>query len=121
MKKDIERFLTIVAIGILFVFVGGCGYTSTVQAEESTDKSTSSSFEPINVDMAYYEDEREVIKNHIWCITDEKTGVQYVVYSQTFYHGGAGGITVRVNADGTPYIDPDFVPSDTGFTVMEGE
>lgn len=51
----------------------------------------------------------------------KKTGVQYVVYSQTFYHGGAGGITVRVNADGTPYIDPDFVPSDTGFTVMEGE
>ena len=40
---------------------------------------------------------------YIW--TDEETGVQYVVYSLVVKGGGggAGGITPRLNADGTLY------------------
>ena len=33
---------------------------------------------------------------------DKETGVNYVIYNN--YHTGSGGITVRLNADGTPYV-----------------
>lgn len=37
--------------------------------------------------------------------TDEETGVQYVIYSHGEPYKGMGGITPRLNADGTLYID----------------
>lgn len=36
--------------------------------------------------------------------TDEETGVQYVVYEKTLMKGGMGGITPRLNADGSIYV-----------------
>lgn len=39
---------------------------------------------------------------------DEETGVQYVIYSYYGYNGGMGGITPRLNADGTLYIEMEF-------------
>lgn len=51
----------------------------------------------------------DIEENHLFVITDDKTGVQYIVYSEVFGRSGAGGITVRYNADGTPYIDPEWV------------
>ena len=33
-------------------------------------------------------------------IVDKKTGVNYIVFSDLYQ----GGITVRLNADGTPYV-----------------
>lgn len=50
----------------------------------------------------------DIEENHLFVITDDKTGVQYIVYSEVFGRSGAGGITVRYNADGTPYIDPEW-------------
>lgn len=40
---------------------------------------------------------------HIW--TDEETGVQYVIYRESSLNGyaGFGGITPRLNADGSLY------------------
>lgn len=41
---------------------------------------------------------------YIW--TDKETGVQYVIYSFIVTGGGgAGGITPRLNADGTLYTE----------------
>lgn len=37
--------------------------------------------------------------------TDEETGVQYVIYNHAAGYKGMGGITPRLNADGTLYID----------------
>ena len=37
--------------------------------------------------------------------TDEETGVQYVIYNHGAGSKGMGGITPRLNADGTLYID----------------
>ena len=37
--------------------------------------------------------------------TDEETGVQYVVYDRTCGYSGMGGITPRLNADGTLYVE----------------
>lgn len=58
-------------------------------------------------DLAKHEPTVEAKNNedvYIW--TDEETGVQYVVYSHIVANGGgAGGITPRLNADGTLYTE----------------
>lgn len=36
--------------------------------------------------------------------TDEETGVQYVIYERTLMRGAMGGITPRLNADGSIYV-----------------
>ncbi len=41
---------------------------------------------------------------NIYLWTDEETGVQYIVYNRKDGYGGMGGITPRLNADGTLYI-----------------
>ena len=33
---------------------------------------------------------------------DKETGVNYVVYNN--YHSNSGGMAIRLNADGTPYV-----------------
>ena len=33
--------------------------------------------------------------------TDDDTGCQYLIYSKEFVYGGMGGLTPRMNADGT--------------------
>lgn len=38
----------------------------------------------------------------IW--TDTETGVQYIIYTDTAGYCGMGGITPRLNADGTLYV-----------------
>lgn len=39
--------------------------------------------------------------------TDKETGVQYVIYDRTVSHAGIGGITPRLNIDGTLYISTE--------------
>lgn len=39
---------------------------------------------------------------YIW--TDEETGVQYIIYSHKNGYGGMGGITPRLNNDGSIYV-----------------
>lgn len=36
--------------------------------------------------------------------TDEDTGVQYIIYREKFYNAGFGGITLRLNPDGSLYV-----------------
>lgn len=42
--------------------------------------------------------------NMIYIWTDEDTGVQYVVYREESCYAGFGGITPRLNSDGSLYI-----------------
>lgn len=39
----------------------------------------------------------------VW--TDTETGVQYIIYCYAGGYSGMGGITPRLNADGTLYIE----------------
>ena len=41
---------------------------------------------------------------HIEFWTDEETGVQYVIYDRVGGYAGMGGITPRLNSDGSIYI-----------------
>lgn len=38
-----------------------------------------------------------------YIVTDEETGVQYIIYREKIGYAGMGGITPRLNADGTLY------------------
>lgn len=42
---------------------------------------------------------------HIEFWTDEETGVQYVIYDRSGGYAGMGGITPRLNSDGSVYIE----------------
>ena len=46
----------------------------------------------------------------IWI--DEETGVQYIVYCDKSGYSGMGGITPRLNADGTLYITTESEGAD---------
>lgn len=47
------------------------------------------------------------IINHIYVWTDEETGVQYIIYHEKCGYAGFGGITPRLNPDGSLYVVSD--------------
>lgn len=75
-----KKFLAFLMI-VLFLCLVGCA--------DTTDKA-----------LAEKNDNDKIV---IW--TDTETGVQYIIYSYYGYNGGMGGITPRLNADGTLYIE----------------
>ncbi|MCM1008314.1 MAG: DUF6440 family protein [Ruminococcus flavefaciens] len=46
----------------------------------------------------------EMLNDYIYIWTDEETGVQYVVYREKNFNAGHGGITPRLNPDGSLYV-----------------
>ena len=81
MKKKILSIIVMFAISLMLAI--GCG--STVQAEQPkvTEKTSN---------------------KNVYFWTDEETGVQYIIYSSGAGYCGMGGITPRLNSNGTPYI-----------------
>ena len=79
MKKLIMAVITL----CLMVCLVGCEETTESNKAEPKEESTSNIF--------------------IWI--DEETGVQYIIYSDKEGYGGMGGITPRLNADGTLYTE----------------
>ncbi len=73
-----KKFIAIILAAMLMTaFLTGC--------DDDTNKTNSS-----NMDIEFW--------------TDEVTGVQYVIYDRYAGYGGMGGITPRLNADGTLYV-----------------
>lgn len=59
----------------------------------------------IYIDSEVEESEIGVKNNdYIYIWTDEKTGVQYIIYREKTYNAGHGGITPRLNSDGSLYV-----------------
>jgi hypothetical protein len=52
-----------------------------------------------NANMSYTEN------SDIYIWTDKETGVQYIIYCHGVGYQGMGGITPRLNADGSLYIE----------------
>lgn len=48
---------------------------------------------------------KEESTSNVYIWIDKKTGVQYIVYSYKCGYSGMGGITPRLNADGTLYTE----------------
>ena len=56
----------------------------------------------------------EIENEYIHIVTDHKTGVQYIVYREKYMNAGFGGITPRLNADGSLCV------VDVGESTTEG-
>ena len=75
-----KKIFSVLIIVVLMLCLSGCETeTSKPTLAEESDKNIS-----------------------IW--TDTETGVQYIVYTDTAGYCGMGGITPRLNADGTLYV-----------------
>lgn len=72
-----KKFLAIILVVMFMTCLVGC--------TDDTNKTASS-----NMDIEFW--------------TDEETGVQYVIYDRSYGYTGMGGITPRLNADGTLYV-----------------
>lgn len=114
-RSGLESGITV--IGTLLVFLGLVGLVALSVTNLTGGSSTGGGLDDYAVSVnsihttASYKTRKlaDIEENHLFVITDDKTGVQYIVYSEVFGRSGAGGITVRYNADGTPYIDPEWV------------
>lgn len=78
-----KKFIVILFALVLTLCLVGCEETSKSNKAEPREESTSNIL--------------------IWI--DEETGVQYIIYSDKKGYGGMGGITPRLNADGTLYTE----------------
>ena len=91
----------------LLMLVGGTlvGCNELTETTESTEEITSN-FEKLAEKEA--EKSNTLSKIDRSCIheyIDSETGVHYLVYSNNIQRGGAGGMTPRLNADGSLMVD----------------
>lgn len=84
MKKIISIFVLILLIGGILC---GCG---TSQGNQSGTLET-------NIGQIY--------NDNIYEFIDSETGVHYWIYSQSRGYGGMGGMTPRLNSDGTIMVN----------------
>lgn len=87
MKKKI--FATLLVFGFAITNLIGCSNTANNIADIETTKKN-------NIDEIYTSDIYEFI--------DPDTGVHYLIYSHKTAGGGMGGMTPRLNSDGTIMI-----------------
>lgn len=81
-----KRIISILIVLVVFLCLVSCDTQTTHTVTDNTPD---------------YVQERDY-NIHLW--TDKETGVQYIVYSRKDGYSGMGGITPRLNADGTLYI-----------------
>lgn len=90
--KTIKKSFVILSALLCIISVTGC----TSDVNKAVDNIVGSANEPAEVG------EKGDDKIYIW--TDEETGVQYVIYREKTANAGFGGITPRLNSDGSLYI-----------------
>ena len=104
MKKTIRVGVAFTIVAALCLVVG-CAYTSQPYQRSSIDHILDA-HNDISIQPPTVEEERRTVTKgydiEFW--TDEETGVQYIIYDRTSAKAGMGGITPRLNADGTLYV-----------------
>lgn len=88
----ISKYVMYVALFVIFIVSVAC----TMYEESNEPIQTTEINENMCKESQLYQADSKDIR--IW--TDPETNVQYVIY---FGYGGAGGITPRINIDGTLY------------------
>lgn len=91
----IKRLIAISAALLCFIGAVGCDENNIFSADEADDIE-----EPTAGEYFPRSSGNETV--FIW--TDEDTGVQYIIYREKLYNAGFGGITPRLNPDGSLYV-----------------
>lgn len=92
MRKK-TKILILALAGFMTVTIGGCK-----MVDADTNKDTVQS---VNTSTKYSAPSNTTVYDYI----DPDTGVHYLIYSNKFGNAGAGGITPRLNKDGTIMVD----------------
>lgn len=93
---------------LLFVFLlTGCNSEETQKNVESFQSGLNSVIGVSPVDYSQNDEIQTTEDQFIFVWTDPDTKIQYIVYREKFMNAGFGGITPRLNADGSLYISED--------------
>lgn len=91
----ISKYIMYVMLFIIFIFsLAFTLYEGSNKSPQSVEASENTGFES----QIHEVDSDDIL---IW--TDPDTNVQYIIYSRKDGYGGMGGITPRINLDGTLY------------------
>lgn len=104
MKKKLITAIVVLSFVIAFT---GCNSEEAQKNAESFQSGLNSVIggSPINYSQ---NDEIQVADDQfIFVWTDPDTKIQYIVYREKLGYAGFGGITPRLNADGSLYISKD--------------
>lgn len=88
----IKRIIAISAALLCFIGAVGCDENNIFSADDIEEPTAGEYFPRSSGDETVF----------IW--TDEDTGVQYIIYREKLYNAGFGGITPRLNPDGSLYV-----------------
>lgn len=100
MKNPTLSICCLMMITIIVCLLTGC-----TNAEEANESITI--IDPLEVSS------QSIQNDNIYVITDPETGVQYIVYREKAYNAGMGGITPRLNPDGSLCVADVDKESDT--------
>ena len=89
MKK---KFIALLITATIVLSMTACGNSVSVVENVYTETESTSMFE------------RHTLDDYYSILVDKETGVCYLEYKNTFGYDGYYGITVMLNADGTPKI-----------------
>ena len=98
----------IVMVIVLALILTGCGNkTEEKKSLKTKAKETMVEFKETQttIEEANKITPKDLNNYDIYVWTDEETGVQYIIYSYKSGYGGMGGITPRLNSDGTVMIE----------------
>ena len=82
-----KKIFSVLIIVVLMLCLSGCETETSNEIQKPTKPTLA-----------------EESDKHISIWTDTETGVQYIVYTEGVGYCGMGGITPRLNADGTLYV-----------------
>lgn len=104
MKK---KLITAIAVLLFATAFTGCDSKEAQENVESFQSGLNSVIGDSPIDHSENDEIRAADDQFIFVWTDPDTKIQYIVYREKRGYAGCGGITPRLNADGSPYISKD--------------
>lgn len=104
MKKKLITAIAILSFAVAFT---GCNSEEAQKNVESFQSGINSVIGDPPIGHSENDEIREADDQFIFVWTDPDTKIQYIVYREKRGYAGCGGITPRLNTDGSLYISED--------------
>lgn len=103
-----KKKLIVTIIVLLFaVLLTGCSSEEAQKNAESFQSGLNSAIGDSLFNNSQNDEIQAIENQYIFIWTDPDTKIQYIVYREKLGYAGFGGITPRLNADGSLYISKD--------------
>lgn len=104
MKKKLITAIVVLSFAIAFT---GCNSEEAQKNAESFQSGLNSVIGGFPINHSQNDEIQVADDQFIFVWTDPDTKIQYIVYREKLGYAGFGGITPRLNADGSLYISKD--------------